>query len=138
MTNLLKAVTNITPDDTMTAREIEKAPVLVANIQQHVQVCQGKSCMKAGGEDLLDLCRKTLKDQGLLYGKRGTMAGTVLVSKAGCTGLCKLAPVVQVYPQGIWYADLTKKKLRQILQQHIIEGVPVASLVVKHVGLTTV
>lgn len=111
----------------------EEPPVISANIKQHVLVCTGKHCLPAGGEALLEQCREMLNLTGHLYGKRGSMEGTVLVSKTGCTGLCKAAPVALLYPQGVWYARLTKDKLAEIIEKHIIGGQPVVSLQVKQI-----
>jgi len=112
----------------------EAIPVLGAAICQHVLVCMGKACEKAGSEKVLDGFREGLKDAGVLFGKRGTWDGTVLVTKTGCSGLCEIGPAVQVYPEGVWYAGVTAKKVKKIIHQHLLAGHPVKALMVKQVG----
>jgi (2Fe-2S) ferredoxin len=54
----------------------------------------------------------------------------VRVNAAGCLDRCELGPVVVVYPQGVWYRVETTEDADEIVQRHLIEGVPVERLMI--------
>lgn len=49
----------------------------------------------------------------------------VLVTTSGCLGVCMGGPVLVVYPDGIWYANVDGPKLERIYREHILGGAPV-------------
>ncbi len=99
-----------------------KAPVTRANLKTHVFVCTGSSCSKNESEQTLAKFWEVLAERGLLYGKRGSMEGTVIVSKCGSVGLCNIGPAVLIYPEGIWYYGVTPDDVAEIVNEHIING----------------
>lgn len=52
-------------------------------------------------------------------------------SKVGCLGACKLAPIVIVYPDGVWYRCPNDKALHRIITEHIQGGKPVERYIVQ-------
>jgi (2Fe-2S) ferredoxin len=99
-----------------------KAPVTKANLNTHVFVCTGKSCSKNDSEATLAKFWEVLAEKGLLYGKRGTMDGTVIVTTCGSIGLCAIGPAVLIYPEGVWYYNVTPEDVSEIVSEHIIGG----------------
>ena len=39
----------------------------------------------------------------------------VMVSQMGCVGLCSMGPVVMVYPDTIWYGNVTPDDMEEIV-----------------------
>jgi (2Fe-2S) ferredoxin len=111
---------------------IEKAPVVTAPIKHHVFVCTGKSCGAFGSEAVLEEFWKVLKEKGLLYGKRGSFEGSVLVTTCGSLGLCLVGPAVLVYPEGVWYYGVKTEDVEEIVEVHLIGGNPVERLLARH------
>jgi (2Fe-2S) ferredoxin len=72
----------------------------------HIFVCasfrgveaKGK-CIKKDSMQLIAYMQEELADRGL----------NVMVSSTGCLNLCEEGPVVIVYPQGIWYRDVSSE-----------------------------
>ena len=114
---------------TLTMDELQiKAPVTQANLKKHVFVCTGKSCSANDAEATLEAFWAVLKERNLLYGKRGTPDGTVLVARCGSVGLCAVGPAVLIYPEGTWYYGVTPNDVAEIVDEHIIGGYRVARL----------
>ena len=62
--------------------------------------------------------------------------GIVLRSKADCLRICEQGPILLIWPEGIWYADVTPNKIEVILKEHIINQNPVQKWVHKTTPLT--
>lgn len=63
--------------------------------------------------------------------KRG-LSG-VKVTQAGCLGMCKLEPMVEVYVPGkekVTYIRVTADAAKQIVAEHIVNGNPVMKYVI--------
>jgi (2Fe-2S) ferredoxin len=56
------------------------------------------------------------------------LSGEVMVTNTGCFGICSQGPIMVVYPEGIWYGGVTEEDIDKIVEQHIINGLPVEEL----------
>jgi NADP-reducing hydrogenase subunit HndC len=99
-----------------------KAPVVSARLQRHVFVCTGKSCSANNSEATLEAFRQVLAEKGLLYGKRGSLEGSVIVTTCGSVGLCQVGPAVLIYPEGVWYYNVTPEDVEEVVSQHLMGG----------------
>jgi (2Fe-2S) ferredoxin len=96
--------------------------------ERHVFVCGNRRetghprgcCDPAGGETLHRLFKAAAADRGL--------ARRVRVNKAGCLDQCEHGPTVVVYPEAVWYGGVTPDDIGEIVDQHLVGGVPVARL----------
>jgi (2Fe-2S) ferredoxin len=82
----------------------------------HVFFCQGPRCTALGADNLAAHLRKQLKMHNLDHDSR------VLVAQTGCLYPCNLGPVMVVYPDGVWYGNLTPEAIEQIVEQHFVGG----------------
>lgn len=86
-----------------------------------------KFCGGEKTDDLYQYFRETMQSKKpLLNGER-----IVKVNKSGCLGQCNLGPNVVVFPDNIWYRCTSKEDVDTIIEQHIMGGTIVESLLNK-------
>lgn len=56
------------------------------------------------------------------------LSGDVMITNTGCMGICTKGPVVVVYPEGIWYKEVTPDDVEEIVEEHFENGRPVSRL----------
>jgi len=92
----------------------------MAKINYHILVCGGTDCQARKSEGILNAFREAVVAKG--------METTIQVITTGCFGLCGSGPVVQVLPDNVFYSGVTPEDCPGILEEHIINGKPVARL----------
>jgi (2Fe-2S) ferredoxin len=83
---------------------------------QHILICtdsKSKQCKK-GGPEVLKAFQKVIKERKL--GKQ------IIVSELGHIGGCSLGPNVIVYPEGVWYGQVTPDDVAEIIEEHVLQG----------------
>ncbi len=101
------------------------APVATAPIRHHVFVCTGKSCSAVDSADVKTAFERELLACDLLFGKEKkgkNPRGTVIVTECASVGFCAIGPAVMVYPDGIWYAQVSTDDVAEIVEDHLING----------------
>ena len=101
----------------------------MAKFEKHIFVCANqrpaghpRGCCDPAGSAELQRAFKTHLSQN------GIEGGSVRVNKAGCMDQCEHGPTVVVYPEGVWYGNVTLQDVAEIVQSHIIGGRPVERL----------
>ncbi|MEO7674647.1 MAG: (2Fe-2S) ferredoxin domain-containing protein [Pyrinomonadaceae bacterium] len=106
--------------------QLEKlAPVLKAPIKHHVFVCNGKSCAAVGSAEVKDAFATELESRKLRQGKESkgrNPVGEVVLTDCGSVGFCSIGPCVLVYPEGIWYAQVSADDVPEIVEEHLKKG----------------
>jgi (2Fe-2S) ferredoxin len=96
--------------------------------RHHVFVCCNQraagetSCNTFGSGKMLDYMKDRVKAAGLAG------PGLVRVNKAGCLGRCDDGPVMVIYPEETWYTFLDEQDIDEIVDSHLVKGVPVERL----------
>lgn len=79
-------------------------------------------CAAAGASALQEYAKRRVKELGLAG------EGRIRINKAGCLDRCELGPVAVVYPEGIWYTFVDREDIDEIIDSHLVRGVPVERL----------
>jgi (2Fe-2S) ferredoxin len=97
--------------------------------KKHIFVCINertdgrKSCGEATGMALVNAFKEKIN--------KDRINAEVRAQKAGCFDICALGPAMVVYPEGIFYGNVTIDDVEEIYQSHIINNVPVERLKLK-------
>jgi (2Fe-2S) ferredoxin len=95
-------------------RGLEKAGV--AKARRHLFLCIGPECCPTQeGEMLWDRIKDRVRQSGL----------EVMRTKAACFRICTGGPWLAVYPDGVWYGEVTPERFERIWGEHICEDKPV-------------
>jgi (2Fe-2S) ferredoxin len=99
--------------------------------EKHVFVCTNRRdpgnpkgcCAEKGAEQIREVFKKEIAERGLKARMRA--------NAAGCLDQCSKGPAVVVYPEGVWYTVPTPADALEIVEQHLVGGVPVERLRLK-------
>jgi len=101
------------------------APVATAPIRHHLFVCTGKSCSAVESATVKAAFERELLERQILFGKESkgkNPRGSVVLTECGSVGFCAIGTAVMVYPEGVWYAQVRAEDVREIVEEHIVNG----------------
>lgn len=58
------------------------------------------------------------------------LSGEVVVSNTGCFGICEKGPIVVVYPEAVWYGNVSDEDVVRIVEEHFEGGAPVKDIMI--------
>lgn len=98
---------------------------------KHIFVCTNRRdpgnpkgcCAAKGAEQVREAFKKLLYEQGL--------KGRMRANAAGCLDQCERGVTVVVYPEQVWYGGVTPADVPEIVERHLVGGVPVERLRMK-------
>lgn len=102
----------------------------VVSPKYHIFICtscrvngqQKGFCYSKGAVNLIQRFMEEIDDRDL--------SSEVMITNTGCFGICEKGPIVVVYPEGVWYGNVTEDDVETIVEQHIEGGSVVESLVI--------
>ena len=97
---------------------------------RHVLICTGGFCSPSRqGRALYAQLAALLQREDLLFGPT-----RVKRSEAPCLGVCAGGPIVVVYPEGVWYHNVSPALLERIVVEHLKHGRIVTEAVFHRLG----
>ncbi|HYW49918.1 MAG TPA: (2Fe-2S) ferredoxin domain-containing protein [Gemmatimonadaceae bacterium] len=97
---------------------------------RHVIVCTGSYCSPdRRGRMIYSELARLLQREDLLFGPTRVKRG-----ETPCLGVCASGPIVAVYPEGVWYANVDAQALERIVLEHLKGGRVVEDLVFHRLG----
>ena len=102
-------------------------------VSHHLLLCataaKAKCCDAALGTQTWNELKSVVHEMNLENTERP--GGIVLRSKADCLRVCERGPILLVWPDGIWYADVSPDRVKRIVKQHIIGQQPIEEWIFK-------
>ena len=93
----------------------EEGEKLAANTgyRKQVLVCGGTGCTSSSSLKVIEQLEKSFAENNI---------DDVLIVKTGCFGLCALGPIMIVYPEGAFYAQITPEHAKEVVEKHLVPG----------------
>lgn len=94
----------------------------MVNPKYHIFICtsckingtQKGFCHSKNAVDIIGKFMEEIEERDL--------SGEVMISNTGCFGICSRGPIAVVYPEGVWYGNLTVEAVEAIMVKHIEGG----------------
>jgi len=82
--------------------------------KSHVLICGGPECSKSGIAEINKQFEKLLREKSI--------ENEVKILKTDCFGLCEKGPIIVVYPEGTIYSEVTPEDIKEIVEEHLVNG----------------
>jgi NADH:ubiquinone oxidoreductase subunit F (NADH-binding)/(2Fe-2S) ferredoxin len=88
--------------------------------KHRINVCCSSGCVPFGAFNVLKAFQEAVKEFGV--------EKECKVARTGCVGTCAVGPAVVIEPGDYLYQNVTPDKVRQIVRDHIVLGLPVKDM----------
>jgi len=85
-----------------------------------INVCCSSGCVHFGAFNVLKAFEETVKEFGV--------ERECKIARTGCVGTCAVGPAVVIEPGDYLYQNVTPEKVREIVRDHIVLGLPVKEM----------
>ncbi|MFH5835936.1 NADH-ubiquinone oxidoreductase-F iron-sulfur binding region domain-containing protein [Proteiniclasticum sp. C24MP] len=82
--------------------------------RREILVCAGTGCHSAKSKEIVENFNEELEKRNL------TEQASCHIT--GCFGFCEKGPIVKVFPDDVFYTEVTENDVDEIISKHIVEG----------------
>lgn len=84
------------------------------NNSKEILVCGGTGCHSSQSDEIIKNLRTSIKNNNL--------SDKIKVSLTGCFGFCAKGPIVKIFPDNVFYVNVSPKDTEEIINEHILKG----------------
>ncbi|PID59066.1 NADH-quinone oxidoreductase subunit F [candidate division KSB3 bacterium] len=89
-------------------------------IHRKVLVCGGTGCQASESKSIVEEFKRVLEQKNL--------TDSVDISITGCFGFCERGPILKIFPDDVFYSQVTQDDVSEIVERHIQCGIDVGRL----------
>jgi (2Fe-2S) ferredoxin len=82
--------------------------------RSHILVCGGTGCVSSGCKEVQDALVEELENKDL--------ENEIKIVETGCHGFCEKGPIMIMYPEGVFYCEVTPEDMEEVVEEHILKG----------------
>jgi (2Fe-2S) ferredoxin len=98
------------------------AKIQIDAAKRHIFLCIGPDCCSTNeGEATWTFLKSRLKELRI----------PAMRTKAACLRICAGGPWMVVYPEGVWYGQVTAERCARIVEEHLVQERPVTEWIVR-------
>jgi NADH-quinone oxidoreductase subunit F len=83
-------------------------------LRSHLMICEGTGCAASQAHDIRAALNAEIRRCG--------MDGEVRIVQTGCRGFCAMGPIVMIYPEGIFYCQVTPGDVPELVAETLVKG----------------
>lgn len=95
--------------------------------KREILVCGGTGCTSADSLDIIESLKYEIKNASL--------ENEVTVHLTGCFGFCAKGPIVKVFPDNVFYVEVTPSDAKELVTEHIVNNKVVERLLFEEPSL---
>ncbi len=82
--------------------------------EKHILICAGTGCISSGALPVKEVLENELKKHNL--------EDKVRIILSGCHGFCEKGPIFIVFPEDIFYCEVTAEDVPELVEEYLVKG----------------